>query len=158
MVMKERGISRLVGGSFNKQGNFQMRLVLDKMRTFPHLPCRILKVYPEAVNRVQACMPSTWSLPHITLSRMHPENDPRVGTDCCQDRGGVKSLRLPGSSSRVKQQSHPLMTPSNRLQPGFVFFRVHVLKNAYTAQISGTSLWPDTRDCLESRLVKELLL
>ena len=95
MVMKERGISRLVGGSFNKQGNFQMRLVLDKMWTFPHLPCRILKVYPEAVNRVQACMPSTWSLPHITLSRMHPENDPRVGTDCLlpgQRRGEEPSI------------------------------------------------------------------
>lgn len=43
---------RLVGDSFNKQGNFHLRLVLDccKMSRYLHLPTRIMKVYRRALT------------------------------------------------------------------------------------------------------------
>ena len=50
---EERGShSRLVGGSFNKQGNLLTRLVLGGHKTSrtPHLPARILQVYRETLT------------------------------------------------------------------------------------------------------------
>ena len=49
---KEAGNSRLVGGSFNKQGNLHTGLAFDgcKVNISLHLPTRILKVYIEALT------------------------------------------------------------------------------------------------------------
>ena len=49
---KEVDHSRLVGGSFNRQRNLHLRLVLDdcKMSRSPHPSIRILKVYVEALT------------------------------------------------------------------------------------------------------------
>lgn len=48
-LKKEAGHSRLVGGSYNKQGHLLMRLVLDgcKMSRCLQPPVRILRVYIE---------------------------------------------------------------------------------------------------------------
>ena len=47
---KKENHSRLVGGSFNKQGNLHLRLFLGhKMSKSLHLPVRIIKIYMEAL-------------------------------------------------------------------------------------------------------------
>ena len=47
---KKANHSRLVGGSFNKQGNLHLRLFSGhKMSRSLHLPARILKIYREAL-------------------------------------------------------------------------------------------------------------
>ena len=50
-LKKEADHSRLVGGRSNKQGNLQMRFVLNKTGNSPHLPARIFRVYIEALMR-----------------------------------------------------------------------------------------------------------
>lgn len=57
-------------------------------------------------------MLTTWSQNHITISRLCPLNSShcRNGRQSIQakDRGEVRSVQLPGSSSRVSQRSCPL--------------------------------------------------
>lgn len=51
-TQKEAKYSRLAGERFNKQGNFQERLVwgAGEMSCSPHLPARLLSVYIEALK------------------------------------------------------------------------------------------------------------
>ena len=107
---KEAGHSRFVGGRFNNQGNFCLRLVLGscKMDRSPDPLPRILKVYVEAL------------IHHI--SHLDGLNNTLISQGCVLENGftveavsrmyiprtEVRSLQLPGSSWRVNRQSCPL--------------------------------------------------
>ena len=120
-LKKEVNHSRLRGGRFNKQGTLHMRLVLIgcKMSRSLYPPTRILKVHteastgfshvycPDGLNNTllsQGCVLETVS----TMGRVGEMYMPR-------SREGVRSLWLPGSSSQMKQQSHPLEEPLQQL-------------------------------------------
>ena len=51
-LKKEADLSKLVGGSFNKQGNLHLRFVLGGYKTRSlHVPARILEVYMKTFTR-----------------------------------------------------------------------------------------------------------
>ena len=100
----------LVGGSLNMQGNLHRRLVLGswKMGRSPHLPARILRVYTEALMRLNHVSSSYG----VNNARLCPWSSYCVGT-----MGGthiprteevVRSLQVSGSSARVNWKSCPL--------------------------------------------------
>ena len=99
-LKKEADYSRLVGGSFNKQGILHMRLVLGGPKTsrYLQLPTRILKVYIEALTGFsRVCCPD--GLSNILLSQgCVLEMTPSVGTvgrtHIPRAEEGVRSLRL----------------------------------------------------------------
>ena len=70
-LKKEAARSRLVSGSFNKQGNLLTRLALVSWKTnrSQHPPARILSLHRD-LNRLQSRILSTWSQEHITRSRL----------------------------------------------------------------------------------------
>ena len=110
---KEADHSKLVGGKLNEQGNLFMRLVLGshKLKRTPHPPARIWKAYvealtgcshiygPDALNTLlsQVCILETAPIVE-TAGRMYI---PRTEEE-------VRSLWLPGSSSRLHRRSLPL--------------------------------------------------
>lgn len=94
-TQQEAGLPRLVGGSFNKQGNLLPWLALGCCRTSssPHPPTRTLNVSIEASMGVQSHIPSRGARQHLTLSRPCPWNDSHCA-NCgqnarCKDREGV---------------------------------------------------------------------
>lgn len=68
-LKKEADHFRLVGGSFNQQGNLHSRLVLGgcKMSRSLYWPTRILEVYRQRPTRTQSCTQSRWSQPYYSL-------------------------------------------------------------------------------------------
>ena len=85
-----------------------MRLVLGSCKTskFVHLPARILKVSMEALTGLSHTYHPD-GLNNTVLSQGCVLET--AGRMCIPRTGeGVRSLQLPGSSSRVSQRSHPL--------------------------------------------------
>ena len=111
---RETGRSRLVGGRFNKQGNFNTSLVLGSCRTSrsPHLPARILEIYiktltgfnhvfsPEGLNNTllsEGCVLEMAPAMGMVDRRYIPRTELRV-----------RGLRLSQPSSQINWQSRPL--------------------------------------------------
>lgn len=73
---KEAGHSRLVGGSFIKQGNLCTRLVLGhcKMTRSLHLPAIILSLYKDLnfTYTIQSYIPSRWAQHYNIISSLCP--------------------------------------------------------------------------------------
>lgn len=103
-----------LGGRFNRQENLLTSLVLGihKMSRSLHLPNRILEVFREALTGFTP-MPSPDVFCNILLSQGYVhENSSHGGgggaEHTSKDRGGVRSLQLPTSDSRVNQRPCPL--------------------------------------------------
>ena len=117
-LKKEVDHSRLLGGSFNNQGNLLARFVLADCKVIrsPHLP--------ESYNGIQSCVPSGWPQQHTARSRLHPcilENSFGCGNSecniCSKDRIGVGSLWLTESSSWVNVVGRILSMTSSKMVP-----------------------------------------
>lgn len=112
--IKERvSCSRLIGGTFNKQGNWHRRLALGHSQTSRsrHLLCRILKAYVEVLPWFShVCSPD--ALNNTLLSQVL-EVVPSMGTVhlmyICSTGEAVRSLWLPGSDLQVNWRSCPLI-------------------------------------------------
>lgn len=123
---EERGrASRSVGGSFNKQGNLLMRLVLGgcKVSRSSHPSVRILKVYVEALTGfspvyqmvypvvyIQMVSTAHYYLKSVSLRQLlgqEGRQNAHTGIEI-KDRGGGEEPPMLGSSSRVRWLSDPL--------------------------------------------------
>ena len=96
---------RSVDGSFQKQDNLWMRLVLvgRKMNRYPQPVARILKSFHRTLSEVQSYIQSIWF--NITVSRLNLKTAPAVGTVgrtyIPKAKVGVRTLEMPGSSSQA---------------------------------------------------------
>ena len=112
---KKADHSRLVGGSFNTQGNLHTRLVLVSARQVDlctHPPARILKVYIEDLTESSHTC-STGGLNNILLSpgsvcRAASKEGKTSRTHLPRAEERVRNFRWLGSSRHVSQQSRPL--------------------------------------------------
>ena len=111
-MKKEAGRSRLIGGRFNKQGNFYTRLVLgsNKDEWIPVPSLQVVKVDKEPLTgfrhiyRVGVLNPTS-----LSQGRVHGaasgSGKGKLYSHIPWTREGAGSLRVPRPSSRAKRQS-----------------------------------------------------
>lgn len=106
--------SRLVNGTFNKQGNLHRKLAFGgwKKNSSPHLPTRILRVHIETLKQFSPIL-YLEGLNNILFSpgcvlEVAPSAGTVGGIYIPRTRFGVRSFWLPKSNSWINWQSHLL--------------------------------------------------